>query len=410
LIPPTVVSSIDKRHSYETALAYQEAGALLRFVTGVYLSERTAGFVRRLPRVGSRLSKRADSRMETDRVVSMPLLELLGSAAARMLGPTRGHDVLLKRAAMFDRRASGHLADAGLVHGFEFTCARTFAAAKKLGLRTILDAPFVHPLAWRRILEEEILPLATPEERRLQMKDRLDTLRLMEREIDLADAIFSPSEWAASTYRSRVSASERVTIVPYGTRVRDGEPTRPSGRTRFLCLASGLGFRKGTHLLLAAFAPLHEEAELWLAGPVLPELAPWLVAHGQSVRLFGSIGPTQAQELFDQCHAFVSPSLCEGSSLAILEAMGQGLPVIVTERCGAPLENMVQGLVVPANQEAPLTEALVRLRDPDLRLALGTRAKELARQRSWAAYRQAIRQAADLPMAASMSPRSAGAT
>jgi glycosyltransferase involved in cell wall biosynthesis len=409
LIPPTVVSSIDKRHSYETALAYQEAGALLRFVTGVYLSERTAGLVRRLPRIGSRLSKRADPRMETERVVSMPLLELVGAAVARAVGETRSHSALVKRAELYDQLASRQLAGATLVHGFEYSCARTFAVAKKRGLRTILDAPSVHPDAWRGILEEEILPLTTARQRRQRTKDHARDVLLKGREIDLADSIFSPSEWAASTYRSRVAAPERVTIVPYGTRVREGDPTRPPGKPRFLCLASGLGFNKGTHLLLSAFAPLSREAELWLAGPILPEIAPWLGAQGKSVKLFGSVDWAQAQELFDQCHAFVSPSLCEGSSLAVLEAMGQGLPVVVTERCGAPLENGVQGIVVPVNQTVPLTEALLRLRNPDLRAAMGARAKERARERSWAAYRQAIRQVVSLPSAASMAPRNAGA-
>jgi glycosyltransferase involved in cell wall biosynthesis len=399
LIPLTVVSNVDRRHSYETALAYQEAGALLRFVTGTFLSEGEVAWVERTGPFGRKIAKRRDRRLDRKKVVSMVGLDLIGQAAERLVGHRLRRSPLFKSYALFDQSVTRHLEGAQAIHGFEGVSARTFAYAKKRQLRTVLDAPSVHPMEWSRVLAEEVLPCLPASERRPWERRDEDVRQQKLDEIELADAIFSPSEWSMSTYRKRIAGSERLALVPYGTTIRPGEPARPEGKLRYFCLTSCLSFSKGTHLLLPAFAPLRKEAELWLAGPVLPEVRPLLAKHGESVRVFGQVGPAEAQALFDQCHVFVSASLCEGSSLAVLEAMGQGLPVIVTERCGAPVEDGVQGLIVPANQQAPLTEALLRLRDREGRLRMGALAKECAKQRTWASYRDAVRRAADPEMA-----------
>jgi glycosyltransferase involved in cell wall biosynthesis len=395
LIPPTVVANIDKRHSYETALAYQEVGALHRFVTGLYLaSSESLGPMRRL-RIGRRIGKRSDQRLRADLVKSFAIPDLMGLAVDRLIGDALWFHPLQVRNAIFDRRAAECLEGATIVHGFETTTARTFARAKRLGLSTILDAPIVHPATWTRIYHEEILPLVDAKDRSGAERRVSVALQRKLDEIALADIILSPSEWAASSYRENVPASPTIRIVPYGTNVRPGETDRPPGKLRLLCVTSGLGYRKGTHVLLEAFAPLHKEAELWLAGSILPELKGYLASYGQSVRILGHLGPTQLQEVFDQCHAFVFPSLCESASLAVLEALGQGLPVVITERCGVPIENGSSGLMVPPNQAAPLTAAMARLRERDLRVFMGAKAKELARRLSWAEYRAGVRAAAE---------------
>jgi glycosyltransferase involved in cell wall biosynthesis len=391
LIPSTVVASIDKRHSYETALAYQEVGALRRFVTGLFLSPKSATAVRgALPGLGAKLAKRSDPRLDSSLVVSMALTELLPSAAGRVVGGKIGWDLLQRRNVLFDRRCAKRLSGAGAVHGFECTSLSSFEAAKQEGMRTILDAPTVHHATWRRIVEEEVVP-AAPKEGRAHLEALERTRERKDHELALADLVLVPSEWCAGTFRSELPKERRIAIAPYGAPVRRGEPTRPSGKPRFLCLTSGLGLLKGTHLLLEGFAPLCRDAELWLAGPVLPELSPFLAAHGDSVRLFGWVSPSQIQNLFDQCHAFVFPSLCESSSLAVLEAMGQGLPVVVTPRCGSPVDDGLEGIVVPPGNAHAITDALSRLGDPDLRRRMGERAKVRAASQSWMSYRESVR-------------------
>ncbi|MBN1977596.1 MAG: glycosyltransferase [Anaerolineae bacterium] len=71
---------------------------------------------------------------------------------------------------------------------------------------------------------------------------------------------------------------------------------------------------------------------------------------------------------------FVLPSLWEGISLALLEAMAAGLPVVATAVGGTPevVVDGVTGLLVPPADPDALAQAIsTLLRNPDLRRSLG---------------------------------------
>lgn len=85
-----------------------------------------------------------------------------------------------------------------------------------------------------------------------------------------------------------------------------------------------------------------------------------------------------------QLDIFVLSSLTEGFSIATVEAMATGLPVVVT-RCGGPGEIVtdgVDGVVVPTKEPQELASAIARLIDDEgLRNRLSRKAFESARQR-----------------------------
>lgn len=81
---------------------------------------------------------------------------------------------------------------------------------------------------------------------------------------------------------------------------------------------------------------------------------------------------------------FVLPSLWEGLSLALLEAMFHGLPVVATAVNGTPeaVADERTGLLVPPGDPGALADAMARLaRDPELRTRLGTAGREEAERR-----------------------------
>jgi glycosyltransferase involved in cell wall biosynthesis len=98
---------------------------------------------------------------------------------------------------------------------------------------------------------------------------------------------------------------------------------------------------------------------------------------------------------------FVFPSLFEGFGLVILEAMSQGLPVIVTPNTGAVgvVENGVDGFLVPVRDVeaicAVLEELVVR---PGQLQAMRVAAQKKAAMFSWERYRERLsRVVLDLP-------------
>ncbi len=87
-------------------------------------------------------------------------------------------------------------------------------------------------------------------------------------------------------------------------------------------------------------------------------------------------------ELLAGFDVFVLPSDTEGMSLALLEAMAAGCPIVVTAVGGNVelIKHLQTGLVVPPNDEAALRTAIERLlADPVLATRLGTAARKVAK-------------------------------
>lgn len=99
-------------------------------------------------------------------------------------------------------------------------------------------------------------------------------------------------------------------------------------------------------------------------GPCLPELRQQadtlgIAAH---VRFLGQRRDVPA--LLARAGLFVLPSLSEGISLTLLEAMASGVPVVATRVGGTPevVDDSATGLLVPAADPSSLARALLRLR------------------------------------------------
>jgi glycosyltransferase involved in cell wall biosynthesis len=83
--------------------------------------------------------------------------------------------------------------------------------------------------------------------------------------------------------------------------------------------------------------------------------------------------------LLAESSLLVLPSLTEGISLTLLEAMARGLPVVATRVGGNPevVADGETGFLVPAREPGRLAECMVRLlRDPVLSRAMGLRARQ----------------------------------
>jgi glycosyltransferase involved in cell wall biosynthesis len=196
-----------------------------------------------------------------------------------------------------------------------------------------------------------------------------------------------------------LNAAERAYIV--GHRWADPDRTfvvanpfdpallRPRGHrphaTRLLFLGQWLR-AKGTRALVEAFARVAATRDACLAciGTGAPADVV-LRAFPAAVRPFVSVQPTVDQEqiaaAFREADLFVFPSLSEGSSAALLEAMASGLPIVTTAVGAAPdmLKDGESVLFVPPADAAALAGAILRaLDDGGLRARLGESAQRTA--------------------------------
>jgi glycosyltransferase involved in cell wall biosynthesis len=96
---------------------------------------------------------------------------------------------------------------------------------------------------------------------------------------------------------------------------------------------------------------------------------------GQAVRVLGF--RNDPQRLLAGCDVFILPSIREGHSFALLEAMGRGIPVVVSGGAGNPEAVGDAGVVVRAEHPSALADTFRQLAEqPQLRHALGVAARE----------------------------------
>ncbi|HXV99089.1 MAG TPA: glycosyltransferase family 4 protein [Anaerolineae bacterium] len=154
--------------------------------------------------------------------------------------------------------------------------------------------------------------------------------------------------------------------------------------------------RKGQHHLLRAFANLcaiyDRPLRLILAGTGDAEAALHRLATdlgvAEQVNFIGFVSRNDMPTVYPQADIFVLASQNEGMSIALLEAMASGLPVVVTDTGGTAelVREDLNGYTVPWADVSKLTEALAKLvKDQEIRQQMGRESRRVASQFSWPA-------------------------
>ena len=257
-------------------------------------------------------------------------------------------------------------------------CCRGFDVVhshdRRSGLRTLGS---LRPPARVRIHSLHGLPepyLPVPGKRRPSLRDHL-AYRIVEPTLlRRADAVIAPSDAAARLAVSLGHRAERLVVVPNGVDV--GATKRVDGAL-LVGLIAALEPVKGVDVFLRAAAALHQEDEsrrfvVAGDGTAMPSLR--ALAHelglDDAVRFAGHV---PSPEVLAQLGVLVVSSHFETSSLAMLEAMAAGVPVVAT-RAGGIVEQAptcAMTLVSPGDPAALAAAVSATLRDPD---AAGARA------------------------------------
>lgn len=100
------------------------------------------------------------------------------------------------------------------------------------------------------------------------------------------------------------------------------------------------------------------------------------LGHDQAISIPGSV--SDSTETLRQADLFVLPSREEGMSIALLEAMALGLPVVASSIPGnlRLIEDLEQGRLIPAGDPAALAEAIIaQWENPDRATRMGLAAR-----------------------------------
>ena len=199
------------------------------------------------------------------------------------------------------------------------------------------------------------------------------------------DILVATSTQAAIEARREGFSDIQIAMIPNGV---DTRRFKPSGgyahaRSRIVCvgrLISG----KGVDILIDAFAQLQREGiclqlDVVGAGPEHEALVKKAVDMGCAGEVVFHGEVADVERFFDTTCVFVQPSLSEGMSNVIVEAMSCGLPVIAT-RTGAAtdiIQDSVNGLLVDVGSAEHIRDAVKKIVfDEDFARALGNNARK----------------------------------
>lgn len=187
-------------------------------------------------------------------------------------------------------------------------------------------------------------------------------------------------------------AHKTVTIpigipVPHAVELRAG-----AGRPLSLLFLSRLHPKKGLPILLAAVARARErglDVTLTIAGNAedgYDRVVDAIVAErglGAHVTRLGYVDGAEKEALYAAADVFVLPSYQENFGIAVAEAMGRGLPVVVTDAVALATEvrEVGAGVVVNVDDVEALARAFVELADDAHRRSAGRRGRQLVLDR-----------------------------
>jgi glycosyltransferase involved in cell wall biosynthesis len=293
----------------------------------------------------------------------------------------------------FDLYVATHLPRAEVFQGVVGQCALSLRRAQGRGMRTVLDVVNTHVEDLRAHVERESARFGLPSFIGPAM------YRRVLQEYATADVVRVMSERARRTFLARGFPEHKLVVATPPMEV-DSLPqarfTEPLFRVGFVGLIEPW---KGFHYLLEAWDWLKlQQAELVLWGGSGSRAATRMLREYQARNPSLRVRPEEVRqagfaEVYGRMSVLVHPSLSDGFSYAVAEAMACGVPVIVTENTGAAdlVQEGVNGYVVPVGDARAIAERLEHLhRHPELLPAMGERARQAVRALTPEAFRRPL--------------------
>jgi len=247
-----------------------------------------------------------------------------------------------------------------LVYAFSQVARESLAWARLRGVATVLESPNGHIRSFRETYAREQARWCSG---RYRGHPSIRMVERVEAEYLLADRIRVSSEWARRSLMGGGVPEGKLHVLQQPVNLERFRP--PAGREREfgplrVCFVGSLDLRKGyVYLLRALRRAGAERFRLEIVGATGDRSNRRLFA-AERVGLAVDAAPGDPLPAYHRADLFVLPTLEDGSPFAVAEAMACGLPVIVTESCGAAewVQPGTTGWVVPPADSDALAAAL----------------------------------------------------
>ncbi len=263
-----------------------------------------------------------------------------------------------------DRIISKNLTECDLFIGWPQISLQSIRAMKSKGSRVMLEHQMSHIQKWTQIIDEEY-DIWRKFTKGFYSRFSKGIIEQMIREYEEADFINVLSTYAKKSFIENGVTSDKIIVTPFGVDTERFHPKslfkKQNEKIRILYVGR-IELLKGVQYLLEAFIKLkRRDIELYLVGPILPEMMPLLERYDdQRIKPLGSASHDELLFYYQNCDIFVFPSINDAFGLVVLEAMACGLPVITTENSCAydVVTDGINGFVIPIRNPEAIREKL----------------------------------------------------
>lgn len=402
-----IVAHPGKQHSLRTAAALKHQGMLCKYVTTVYDGDASVlmkSLKRVLPRkelerAAGRKTEELDDRdvrcfCEFSGLVEIALNRIDKKRKLYRWWHDRLSDRFGKKVA---RLAIKEGADVVIM--YDTTAKKCFEILKDRApdILRVIDCSAANRIYMRQIYREDIQNCPPFAKRIVRERGHLFNDRYCQRlikEMEDAELFLAPSQFVRKSLEYSGVESSKIALCPYGANFDPVPFRREVSRDRPLqaLYVGNVTMIKGVHYLLRAADHLRGKIHLTLVG-----------ACDNSDHLFdpyfeycdfvGRVPHKTVQDYLRQADVFVFPSLGEGLSLSVLEAMAFSLPCIVSENSGAndAIRDGVNGFVIKPQSVEAIEEKLIWCCENREKLpAIGQEAFKTVKEYTWEAYEKRL--------------------
>src|SRR5579863_3723844 len=339
-----VVAYAGVHQAYQLALAADEIGELKEFYCSLYNHPSKCG-----PRfanfVGQGLFEgRHAEGLDLRNVVEFPWPLLLNIVRDRAVPRFKGG--WLAANCSFDwwvsRKISATPPD--IFVGTAACDLYSLKAAKACGVTALHDCPSLHPKFELELLREAAEKASIRYTPRLPWLKRNAMSSRKIQEYSLADKLLVYSKFHARGFEEAGISKDRIFVSPLWVDRTLWHRTKPNSlgdlkpnRPLKLLFVGSLTLRKGIPFLLKAVATCGKAVTLTIVGAQNAQTTRLLHDSPPSVSYLPEQSKAELRRIYESHDVLVLPSVGDSFGFVALEAMACGLPVILTENCGAPI-------------------------------------------------------------------------
>lgn len=391
------------QHSWQTALAFQEAGELTWYATSYYF-KRDAWpdrWLTRLPGgVGAKIARELNRRRFDplqDELVRRAIETEFLERPLRSVGlPALADDLMTARHRRFPARVA-ELIQREPVDALWAThdSLDVFRKSKTKGVLCVMDQPSWHLGAMNAVIREEherhpawfaARQAAIPQ----------PVIDAQNQAAEMADLIVVGSASAAASMVRHGTDPAKLRVIPYGFDARLAPSLRPSrapldGRPVQFLFVGRVGAMKGLAYLLEAFSRIDPKtAQLTIVGPL--DIPPAVFAANLGPAKY--LGQARRQEVYrhmQQADCLILPSLFEGGGIVLYEGAACGLGIVQSDRCGDGVRTPENGEVLTDISADAIEASVRRACEPDRLNMWQENSWAMRQERDWSVYRRAAR-------------------